>query len=140
MFTPISLLIPISETRRGMSVWVQIRETEDELKGKWEIPGGKIEIGENPRDAGIREFSEEVGVLIDFEDVIHFSIFPFEYKEGKSLVFYLNYFFCDKYPEVKEKLEKQELSWDGGNLNDFNIPAANKEFLAQFLKFRDMQI
>jgi|GEM_PF-6707789 len=30
-------------------------------KGKWAIPGGKIERGEKPLDAALREFKEEVG-------------------------------------------------------------------------------
>lgn len=32
--------------------------------GGWEFPGGKIEPGEAPRDAIVREIREELGVLI----------------------------------------------------------------------------
>lgn len=31
----------------------------------WELPGGKVENGENPRDAAVREVSEEAGAEID---------------------------------------------------------------------------
>lgn len=35
-----------------------------ELKGKWEFPGGKIEKGETPEQAIVREIKEELGASI----------------------------------------------------------------------------
>ena len=35
-----------------------------ELKGQWEFPGGKIEVGETPQQALIREIQEELTVKI----------------------------------------------------------------------------
>ena len=29
--------------------------------GKWELPGGKVEYNENPKDAAVRECKEEIG-------------------------------------------------------------------------------
>ncbi len=36
---------------------------ENPKRGGWEMPGGKVEEGEDPRDASVREFREEAGVL-----------------------------------------------------------------------------
>jgi 8-oxo-dGTP pyrophosphatase MutT (NUDIX family) len=36
---------------------------ENPKRGGWEMPGGKVEEGEDPKDASVREFQEEAGVL-----------------------------------------------------------------------------
>lgn len=41
-----------------------------EFKGGWEFPGGKIEVGENSKEALIREIKEELDVLIEVEELI----------------------------------------------------------------------
>jgi 8-oxo-dGTP diphosphatase len=42
------------------------RRTEPaELAGGWELPGGKVEPGEQPRDALLREIREELGVGVE---------------------------------------------------------------------------
>jgi 8-oxo-dGTP diphosphatase len=48
-------------------------------RGGWEMPGGKVEEGEDPKDASVREFREEAGLpflpvgCMDFEGGLVFA-------------------------------------------------------------------
>jgi 8-oxo-dGTP diphosphatase len=55
-----------------MSVKASIKDTDGKIlllkesDGSWELPGGGLEHGENPREALSREIAEETGLTVDW--------------------------------------------------------------------------
>lgn len=45
--------------------YLAAKRSEGRLAGKWEFPGGKLEPGETPAEACVRELHEELGLKVD---------------------------------------------------------------------------
>ncbi len=50
---------------RDRTVLAARRTAPPEAAGRWELPGGKVEPGERPEDALVREVHEELGCAIE---------------------------------------------------------------------------
>ncbi|WP_327042453.1 NUDIX hydrolase [Micromonospora ureilytica] len=55
-------------------------------KNHWDIPGGYVEPGESPRDAGMREIQEELGLAAALGPMLVVDWAPAEH-EGDKLLF-----------------------------------------------------
>ncbi|GKV56599.1 NUDIX hydrolase [Sporosarcina sp. NCCP-2222] len=74
MTTPIHVVASIIHNSEGQILCAR-RSLQMPLPGYWEFPGGKVEPGESPQDAVIREIQEELACTIQVgafvEDTIH---------------------------------------------------------------------
>jgi 8-oxo-dGTP diphosphatase len=74
---------------------------------KWEFPGGKIEEGEQPRDALRRELDEELGIAAQIGDEV--ARIRHDYKGGGSVE--LRFFVVREYAgELENKIFK-DMQW-----------------------------
>lgn len=70
---------------------------------KWSIRGGKVDLGETPLDAGVRETFEEIGILLNKEELKFLSMDTNE--KAHFTVYYVR-----KNVDVNEcKLQEEEL-------------------------------
>ncbi|WP_437483878.1 (deoxy)nucleoside triphosphate pyrophosphohydrolase [Sorangium sp. So ce1014] len=64
---------------RGRVLLTQ-RKVGAHLEGAWEFPGGKVEAGEDPRDALVRELREEIGVEARVGDIVEVTYYRYPAK------------------------------------------------------------
>jgi len=141
MLKPISIILPVSFRSTDLSLYIQLRREDGPLDGLWEFPGGKVGKDEEPLDAAVREFEEEVGISLSKENLNLFSMFPYRY-EDRSLLFYIYYFDASLILDENHELSEQKISWETAknDVKSANIPEANKNFLIQFIEFHRAQL
>lgn len=76
------------------------------LGGRWEFPGGKIEPGETPREALVREIAEELDCSVSVGAQVASTTHEYEFG-----VVELRTFYCDLVAGTPYATEHAELRW-----------------------------
>ena len=71
---------------KNKKVLFQERPSEKSMPFLWELPGGKIKIGETPEIALIREVNEELGISINPVDLRSLTFISHSYKDFNLLM------------------------------------------------------
>lgn len=97
------------------------------LAGLWEFPGGKVEEGERPETALIRELKEELGI-----DVTESCLAPLSFASHAYQDFHLlmPLFVCRRWKGIAQGLEGQELKWvQAKDLRALPMPPADRPLI-----------
>jgi 8-oxo-dGTP diphosphatase len=98
------------------------------LAGLWEFPGGKLEAGESPEAALIRELEEELGISTQTACLAPLSFASHSYENFHLL---MPLYVCRKWQGVPEAREHAALKWVRPQaLRDFSMPPADEPLIA----------
>jgi 8-oxo-dGTP diphosphatase len=93
------------------------------LAGLWEFPGGKLEPGERPEAALIRELDEELGITVKEACLAPLTFASHAYDDFHLL---MPLYICRRWEGLAVSREGQNLAWVRPNkLRDYPMPAAD---------------
>lgn len=105
-------------------VLVQQRPVGKAMAGLWEFPGGKVENGEVPEAALIRELREELGIDVE-RACLAPACFASELLGDRHMILLL--YICRKWQGIPQALEAPAMKWVRPlDLHALAMPPADK--------------
>ena len=99
------------------------------MAGLWEFPGGKVENGERPEDALIRELKEELAIVVKEPCLAPLTFASHAYPDFHLL---MPLYVCRRWEGNVTAREHARLAWVRPNrLRDYPMPPADKPLVAQ---------
>ena len=93
------------------------------MAGLWEFPGGKVEKGETPEAALVRELHEELGIETWDSRLAPLTFAGHKYEDFHLL---MPLFACRKWSGIVQAKEVQSLKWVlAKDLSKYPMPAAD---------------
>jgi 8-oxo-dGTP diphosphatase len=124
---PVVLVVAVALIDVDGRVLLAQRPEGKPMAGLWEFPGGKIQDGENPEAALIRELKEELDI-----DTHASCLAPLTFASHAYETFHLlmPLYVCRRWNGMVKPLEGQRLAWvRAAKLADYPMPAADRPLI-----------
>ena len=119
----LKIVVSIALINNENEILLSKRPKKKHLSGFWEFPGGKVEEGETPEKALIREVKEELNIDINNKCIAPLSFSEFDYNNFQLL---LLLYICRRWDGVPMSMENNKLEWVKPNmLRDYKMPPAD---------------
>ena len=108
----LTLVSAVALVDEAGEILLQRRRAGSEHGGLWEFPGGKLEPGESPESALVREISEELGIGLDstvLEPVTFASGRHGQGSDAGPIVIFL--YICRAWDGEPRCLEGEQIGW-----------------------------
>ena len=125
---PILLVAAVALVDSDGRVLLAQRPPGKHLAGTWEFPGGKVNAGETPEAALIRELAEELGIETDAKCLAPFTFASHSYPDFHLL---MPLYVCRVWQGIARPCEGQMLAWVRvGDLGGYEMPPADIPLVA----------
>ncbi|MEJ1969828.1 MAG: 8-oxo-dGTP diphosphatase MutT [Rhizomicrobium sp.] len=104
-------------------VLIAQRPPQKAMAGLWEFPGGKVEAGERPEEAVIRELREELAITVKEACLAPFTFASHTYPDFQLL---MPLFVCRRWDGMVAAQEHSALRWvKPRDLHQYPMPPAD---------------
>jgi 8-oxo-dGTP diphosphatase len=125
---PIVLVAAVALIDPDGRVLIAERPAGKHLAGMWEFPGGKVQQGETPEAALVRELAEELGIDVHASCLAPFTFASHAYPDFHLL---MPLYVCRKWSGIVTAREGQRLKWVRPSLlGNYKMPPADKPLVA----------
>jgi 8-oxo-dGTP diphosphatase len=115
-------------TNQSGEILLQRRPEGRQMAGLWEFPGGKVDAGESPELALVRELNEELGIVVDPKQLQPMT-FASEPLGERNLLLLL--YLCREWQGEPQPLDAPEICWlRPSDMHKLAMPPADKPLVA----------
>jgi 8-oxo-dGTP diphosphatase len=123
----LTLVVAVALIDADNRILLAQRPEGKQLAGLWEFPGGKLEAGERPEDALIRELREELGITVKEACLAPLTFASHAYETFHLL---MPLYVCRRWEGFVQPLEGQGLAWvKPKDLRSYPMPKADEPLI-----------